>query len=345
MRNAEPSLVVERGFVELPALLSGALCGALSDVSMDKAHAISNARELDCHSLKEWAAVKCDVEDNAVVREAMRCAFGVAKFCLDEAKLLEAPANGPPQIPHADAINNAGGMFGVVQLRDGQAPTEALEYAGVDDLFVEEETECVECNCPIRLTDKQARQREHLRRLSDLGAVPPWTCARAGRGECGRRRKKSRRQEAERTGDFLGDRVCNAFRSLLDDPVRVIELMQPCGEPEPAMGDALLALPTLLHRGPGGGGGTVARRVLFFFVRPVFAPTLFVEGGAFRYDSSSQVHAAYLLDLAAKCASPGFLDAAEAEAVRERYENLHPRNMYNLRKFQPTRGLRGAGVG
>ena len=346
MRNADPSLVVKHGFVELPELLGGPLCGALSRVSMDKAHAISNARELDCQSLEEqWAAVKYAVEDNAVVRQAIECAFGVAEFCLEEAKLLEADGDEPPQIPHADAINNAGGMFGVVQLRGGQAPTEAVEYAGVEDLFVEEETECAECESPIQLTDKQARQRDHLR-LSDLGAVVPWTCARAGRGECGRRRKKSRRQEAQRTDNFLGVRVCNAFRSLLEDPAGVIKRMQPCGEPAPDVGDALLALPTLLHRGPGGGGGAVARRVLFFFVRPIFAPARYLDGGvAFRYDPSSQVHAAYLLELAAKCAPSGFLAEVEAQLVRKRYaEDLQPRGIYDLRRFQPTRGLR-AGVG
>jgi hypothetical protein len=113
------------------------------------------------------------------------------------------------------------------------------------------------------------------------------------------------------------------------------------------VGDALLALPTLLHRGPGGGGGgTVARRVLFFFVRPIFAPTHYLDaGGAFKYDPSSQVHAAYLLELAVKCAPPGFLSEAEAQLVRERYaKDLLPRGIYDLKRFQPTHGLR-AGAG
>ena len=45
--------------------------------------------------------------------------------------------------------------------------------------------------------------------------------------------------------------VCLAFGDLIHRPERVIESMRPCG-PAPKPGDAIVALPTLVHRGPGG---------------------------------------------------------------------------------------------
>ena len=42
------------------------------------------------------------------------------------------------------------------------------------------------------------------------------------------------------------------------------------GHPQPAAGDGVLALPTLLHRGPGTVGRARSRHVLFYTVRPEF---------------------------------------------------------------------------
>ena len=44
--------------------------------------------------------------------------------------------------------------------------------------------------------------------------------------------------------------VLAAFAPLLEPPQQLVARMAPCGPP-PAMGDGLLALPTLVHRGPG----------------------------------------------------------------------------------------------
>jgi len=42
--------------------------------------------------------------------------------------------------------------------------------------------------------------------------------------------------------------VLAAFAPLLEPPQQLVERMAPCGAP-PALGDGLLALPTLVHRG------------------------------------------------------------------------------------------------
>ena len=334
MRNALPSCVMQHGFVELPALLSEDLCTALMAANMasDTSYEISNARELDCPP-EHWAAVKRAVESSSVVREAMQRVYGTGAYCMDVAKLLEAHGQAPPQIPHADAVHNAGGMFGVVQLRGGQAPTIAAPYADTMDatkLFAEQRQKCAKCDHPLGwLTDEQARHRQHLPGSN-------WTCEKAGHGACaeirpGKRRRVSSRQEAQRTNDFFSVRVCDAFRPLLQSPERLIESMVPCGDPEPGVGDGLLALPTLIHRGPGGGGRDVARRVLFFFVRPA------AESYEFQYDSSAQVHAAFLLTLAEKRERPDWLPHCEAQRVRQVYKELS----YDLLAFEPTAGLRG----
>ena len=298
LRNAEPTLVMKKGFVELPGLLSESLCGTLSNIDIGTSPGrikISNATEVDIKHLEEWQRVHDAIAGHSILEAAVRCAFGVAEFELAEAKLLEAEPSAPAQIPHADAINNLGGFFGVVHLRPSQAATLAHPYdaQGVAELYVTCEASCHDCGTQIRLTDEQARRREHLR----LGE--PWTCSCSDAGrDCmpaGRRQKSARKQGAP----SMGEAVCHgkAFAPLLNDPEGVVERMQPLGTPTPEVGDAVLALPTLLHHGPGGSGSTTARRVLFFFVRPVFSPERFRpmpehELAALLYDPSSQVQRA-----------------------------------------------------
>lgn len=85
-----------------------------------------------------------------------------------------------------------------------------------------------------------------------------------------------------------------AFGKLLEDgaPELCKELCQlPCGSP--AAGDGMVALPTLIHRGPGTVGSKKWRHVLFFSVRPVS------PGGAGTstdvYDKDYQIHNEWLL--------------------------------------------------
>ena len=51
--------------------------------------------------------------------------------------------------------------------------------------------------------------------------------------------------------DPFAAEVTEAFSDLLYRPVELLDSMRPIGPP-PNAGDGLLALPTLVHRGPGG---------------------------------------------------------------------------------------------
>ena len=58
---------------------------------------------------------------------------------------------------------------------------------------------------------------------------------------------------------------------VLYRPVETIKRMRPLGKPLPAVGDAVLGMPTLVHRGPGHEVlDGPPRRVLFFTLRPTF---------------------------------------------------------------------------
>jgi hypothetical protein len=69
--------------------------------------------------------------------------------------------------------------------------------------------------------------------------------------------------------------------------------------PPPRAGDGLVALPTLVHRGPGGDPAMGRRWVLFFTVVPLFAaedgtdPAF--EATLGEYDPEAQIHAVWLL--------------------------------------------------
>ena len=137
---------------------------------------------------------------------------------------------------------------------------------------------------------------------------------------------------AVRADPFAAD-VCEAFRQMLDGPAHVIESMRPVGAP-PKAGDGLVALPTLVHRGPGGNDTTGNERwVLFFTIQPVFEgkasdPDFDMNLG--EYDAEAQIHAGWLLWRAGKVLGP------EVPRVVGLYEDLG----FNLGQFGKGEKLR-----
>ena len=109
--------------------------------------------------------------------------------------------------------------------------------------------------------------------------------------------------------------MCEAFSPLLAHPELVVEAMTPCRGVGSAVGDAMVALTTLIHRGPGNCASTSEvdpnseasasgtkgaqgirppRRVLFFDVKPLYRnpKTGQLEGGDRNlgdYDAEYQV--------------------------------------------------------
>ena len=133
----------------------------------------------------------------------------------------------------------------------------------------------------------------------------------------------------EESADQFARDLLGSFGDLLHKPADVVEQMRPCG-PDPAkLGDGLLALPTLVHRGPGGNDAHAAdRSVLFFTVVPLFANDNTEQRAEAKkigeYDPDAQIHAGWLLSYAGR-----LLTEPEEEAVLDAYDDIG----FRLRDF------------
>jgi len=84
----------------------------------------------------------------------------------------------------------------------------------------------------------------------------------------------------------------------------VQQAMCPCGGAEVSCGDAMVALPTLIHRGPGNTSDTQTRDVLYFTLQPIGFPSLRRSVPApLAPDDDSQVSALWLLLLGRRALS------------------------------------------
>lgn len=119
-------------------------------------------------------------------------------------------------------------------------------------------------------------------------------CKTSERTRCGRLEGESKRggEEEEDHDEQFAQSVCESFHELLYSPSDVVDGMRPVGA-EPGVGDALLALPTLVHRGPGGNDACGKdRMVLFFTLQPEFALD---DESVGTYDPETQIHAGWIL--------------------------------------------------
>ena len=94
----------------------------------------------------------------------------------------------------------------------------------------------------------------------------------------------------------------------------VQQAMCPCGA-EVSCGDAMVALPTLIHRGPGNTSDTQTRDVLYFTLQPIGFPSLRRSVPApLAPDDDSQVSALWLLLLGRSTGQllPGLYERVEA---------------------------------
>ena len=98
------------------------------------------------------------------------------------------------------------------------------------------------------------------------------------------------------------------------------------GPSSPKAGDTLIALPTLVHRGPGNPHGASPRKVLFFSLRPRYDSTTsgrsdqaetLVAADVGVYDDATQIHVGWVLS------REGYsLDSKERRAVLQSYRAL-----------------------
>jgi hypothetical protein len=109
-----------------------------------------------------------------------------------------------------------------------------------------------------------------------------------------RRADLAKLNSSEGEDGFASDLVA-AFGHLLWRPLGVVRQMRPCGAP-PDVGDGIVCLPTLVHRGPGGNDDLAReRKVLFFSVKPIYAGFHCADGDVGEYDAEAQIHAGWLL--------------------------------------------------
>ena len=180
---------------------------------------------------------------------------------------------------------------------------------------------CSLCGVMTPVPEEAARRREHV--------SPSWCCLKAGLGGCNA-------ASAEYALDGFDVEVCKAFSGLLTRPADLISQMRCMGGARQEAGGGCLALPTIIHRGPGQPAHLRRpRRVLFFSVRPIYGNELVDE--ALVYDSSTQIHAGWLL------CKPQITDAHRAD-VEAKYRELgHELNQFREEVLfvAPCNGLHG----
>ena len=158
-RNTDPAQMDSRGFVELPALLSPALCAALDTVSMAGAASISNAREMPLGGdlLRQ---VKSALDGSNIVHEALQHMYGTESFVVSAAKILEAQPDDGPQIAHSDDHCNRE-LFGIAHVRPCQAPTECNPYDAGVSYPTGFSAQCSKCSAWVPVPDGIGRRRLH----------------------------------------------------------------------------------------------------------------------------------------------------------------------------------------
>ena len=291
LRNFDPRRIEQNGFVECCSLLPDNLCDEIAQLPMAISKQISNASELDLGAASANLArrIKSELGSNSTLCQTVESLFGTRDFIVPTLKVLEASSDADPQIPHADDFWNRE-LFGVVHVRAGQQPTQAVVYDASAAYPTGLWCECAHCGSYISIPDHVARRRGHLNR--------PFLCSTVG-STCEHTRSLSTApaQADEARERAVAEGMRDAFSQLLFRAVETVSCMRPIGCPQPQIGDAVVGLPTLIHRGPGGRQGAVdapLRRVLFFTLRPRFTDARATAEGT-AYDADKQIHAAWLL--------------------------------------------------
>ena len=378
IRNDDPGLIDEHGFVEAPALLSQTLVSDILseairriskrnevlDDAREEEHSNNNnddrrlrrgpkrrkrKAELSSSGVEEISnALQCDVSatlldrmmdevrTRPIVERTMRAVYGATAattaaatanntpelpgddgppasrysgFVLETPKVLVTLPGSPPQHPHADD-HCTSCVVCIVHLLDEQQPTRCAPFRTTNNDTTDATTtttttddmdyptgitvSCDNCNRQSMLPDVDYRRGVHL--LPD----ETWTCAAGCDDDDGSSGSGNNNNKKHRPYDFEG-RLIEKFGCLLDvDAPNMCDAY--CGPASSTAGDGVLALPTLIHRGPGlASSATVdGRYVLFFTLRPLYHGAIDpVTSTGYRkyhiYNSELQIHAGCIL--------------------------------------------------
>ena len=151
--DAEHAALLEEGFAQVPSLVSASLCADIvASVSMAKGQVISNALQQEVHG-ELRTRVESELRSSPALAKLVRQVFGVATFRVSEAKRLSVPCHAEPQAPHADDFHNRS-LIGVVHLREGQQPTEAIPYNAAARYPTGVFIACGDCGAYVQVGDK-----------------------------------------------------------------------------------------------------------------------------------------------------------------------------------------------
>ena len=258
--------ILSRGHVTVKSLISTNLAADILDgVSMARAAVISNALQ---QNLPGELRKRCEEElrSSSALADLVEQVFGVRTFRVSTPKRLSTPCLAEAQMPHADDFCNRE-LIAIVQLREGQQPTEAIPYDAAARYPTGVFVPCTSCQALGQVSDAELRRRE-----ADATTFQCEECA-CGLGLDGATGPRDldgceRAFASTAFKAFAGPLLERRGRTLLS----VQQAMRPCSGPDTACGDAVVALPTLIHRGPGNTSATQTRDVLFFTLQPTGFP-------------------------------------------------------------------------
>ena len=151
--------ILSRGHVTVKSLISTKLSADVLDgVSMAKAAVISNALQ---QNLPGELRKRCEEEarSSSALADLVEQVFGVRTFRLSAPKRLSTPCLAEAQMPHADDFCNRE-LLVIVQLRQGQQPTEAIPYDASARYPTGVFVPCSSCEALGQVSDVELRRRE-----------------------------------------------------------------------------------------------------------------------------------------------------------------------------------------
>jgi hypothetical protein len=303
IQNNMVSRIEKAGFVEISQVLPSHFINLLRSEAEDKLSQLNNNNNQKKASSDGFTkisnALQLNVSKNLAekislalmgsdkITDSMKLVFGQSfkgeggaivqssydGFVVESLKLLITRPGSPPQLPHADD-HCTSCLVGIVHLKDNQLRTRIAKYNNKKDYPTGISVACDSCHRDEQLPDVDYKRGVHL-------TTEKWYC-----GHC---------NMPARTYDFE-QKLTHSFNELLHDPNMCNAY---AGGDSPKANDGILALPTLIHCGPGNpSSSTEDRIVLFFTVRPLYknikADDKEVEK-QHRYNEDLQIHAPCIL--------------------------------------------------
>ena len=299
IKNKSITKIDEKGFVEMSQLLPLQLIESLRSEAEEKINMNNNnnnnrqqkidgfvkiSNSLQANISKDLAEqVSAALLGSNTINNAMQHVFGVGGessssyyegFEVQSLKLLSTPPGSHPQLPHADD-HCTSCLFGIVHLKDNQLRTRIAKYNSKKDYPTGITSTCDNCQRDEQLPDEDYKRGVHL-------TTEKWYC-----GHC---------NGAVKDYDFEM-KLTTAFEELLHNP-NICDAYAG-GMSKSKSNDGILALPTLIHCGPGNPStSTDHRMVLFFTVRPSYKNAKRLTAAVkkqHKYNEDLQIHAPCIL--------------------------------------------------